>query len=38
MRAVHDHGLINGGALLTERVAVVPDGAGVGPRFRGGNC
>jgi hypothetical protein len=38
MRAVHDHGLVNGGALLTERVAVVPDGAGVGPRFGGGNC
>ena len=38
MRAVHHHGLVGRGALLAERVAVVPDGAGVGTRVGGGNC
>ena len=38
MRAVHYHGLVHRGALLSERVAVMPDGAGVGSRVGGGNC
>ena len=36
--AVHDDGLGGGGTLLPERVAVVPDGAGVGSGFGCGNC
>ena len=38
MRAIHHHGVVHRGALLTERVAVVPDRTGVGSRFGGGNC
>ncbi|SHV43603.1 Uncharacterised protein [Mycobacteroides abscessus subsp. abscessus] len=36
--AVHDDGFGGGGTLLPERIAVMPDGAGVGSRFGGGNC
>ncbi len=37
VRAVHHDGLVDGGALLAERVAVVPDGTGVGSGVGGGN-
>ena len=38
VRPVHQRGTGFGGALLAERIAVMPDGAGVGAGFRGGNC
>ncbi|GJO05980.1 hypothetical protein NJB1728216S_41490 [Mycobacterium marinum] len=38
MRAVHQHGAGFSGALFAERIAVVPDCAGVGTRIRSGNC
>ena len=38
MRAVHHHRLVLRGPLLAERVAVMPDGAGVGSGVGRGNC
>ena len=38
VRAIHQHGIGFGGALLAQRIAVVPDRAGVGSRFGCGNC
>jgi len=38
VRAVHEHRIGFGGTLLAQRIAVVPDRAGVGPRIGCGNC
>ena len=38
VRAVDHDGCVGGRALLAERIAVVPDGAGVGSGLGRGNC